>query len=97
MATLFAEQNRSSVPLAQVPHAVQAAILAVEDENFYSHNGINLRATLRALFTNVSSGEVEQGGSTITMQLVKNALLDARSATSTARRRRPCWRGGSSR
>jgi membrane peptidoglycan carboxypeptidase len=73
-ATLFAEQNRSSVPLTQVPHTVQAAILAVEDENFYTHKGVNLRATLRALFTNVSSGEVEQGGSTITMQLIKNAL-----------------------
>ena len=73
-ATLFADQNRSSVSLSQVPHTVQAAILAVEDENFYSHKGINLRATLRALFTNVSTGEVQQGGSTITMQLIKNAL-----------------------
>ena len=73
-ATLFAGQNRSSVSLSQVPHTVQAAVLAVEDENFYSHKGINLRATLRALFTNVSTGEVQQGGSTITMQLIKNAL-----------------------
>jgi penicillin-binding protein 1A len=73
-ATLFADQNRSSVPLSQVPHTVQAAVLAVEDENFYSHKGINLRATIRALFTNVSSGEVQQGGSTITMQLIKNSL-----------------------
>jgi penicillin-binding protein 1A len=73
-ATLFADQNRSSVPLSQVPHSVQAAVLAVEDENFYSHKGINLRATIRALFTNVSSGEVQQGGSTITMQLIKNSL-----------------------
>ncbi len=73
-ATLFADQNRSSVPLSRVPHTVQAAVLAVEDENFYSHKGINLRATLRALFTNVSKGEVQQGGSTITMQLIKNAL-----------------------
>ena len=73
-ATLFAGENRSSVPLSQVPHTVQAAVLAVEDDTFYSHKGINLRATLRALFTNVSTGEVQQGGSTITMQLIKNAL-----------------------
>jgi penicillin-binding protein 1A len=73
-ATLYSDQNRTSVPLSQVPHTVQASVLAVEDENFYSHKGINLRATIRALFTNVSSGEVQQGGSTITMQLIKNSL-----------------------
>jgi penicillin-binding protein 1A len=68
-------ENRSPVPLTEVPALVRDSILAVEDENFYSHGGVNLRATLRALFTNVQSGQVEQGGSTITMQLVKNALL----------------------
>jgi penicillin-binding protein 1A len=75
MATLFAEQNRSPVTLAQVPRPLKDAILAVEDENFYSHKGVNVRATIRALFTNFSSGGIEQGGSTITMQLIKNALL----------------------
>ena len=68
-------ENRSPVTLDDVPTLVKRAILAVEDENFYSHAGVNLRATLRALFTNVQSGSVEQGGSTITMQVVKNALL----------------------
>jgi membrane peptidoglycan carboxypeptidase len=72
---LPAVENRSPVTLDQVPSLVKRAILAVEDENFYSHAGVNLRATLRALFTNVQSGSVEQGGSTITMQLVKNALI----------------------
>jgi penicillin-binding protein 1A len=72
---LPAVENRSPVTLAEVPALVKRAILSVEDENFYSHSGVNLRATLRALFTNVQSGSVEQGGSTITMQLVKNALL----------------------
>jgi penicillin-binding protein 1A len=68
-------ENRSPVLLSEIPSLVTRAILSVEDENFYSHTGVNLRATLRALFTNVQSGSVEQGGSTITMQLVKNALL----------------------
>jgi penicillin-binding protein 1A len=68
-------ENRSPVALNRIPSLVKRAILSVEDENFYSHIGVNLRATLRALFTNVQSGSVEQGGSTITMQLVKNALL----------------------
>ncbi len=51
------------------------AILAVEDADFYSHNGVNFRAITRAFFENVNAGGVEQGGSTITQQLVKNALL----------------------
>ena len=75
LTTLHAAENRSPVTLDRVPDTVRSAILAVEDENFYSHSGVNLKATVRALFTNVESGGVEQGGSTITMQLVKNALL----------------------
>jgi penicillin-binding protein 1A len=72
---LPAVENRSPVLLDAIPALVKRSILAVEDENFYSHKGVNLRATLRALFTDFQSGGVEQGGSTITMQLVKNALL----------------------
>jgi penicillin-binding protein 1A len=75
MATFHEEENRSPVHLDQVPHQVIRAILAVEDENFYHHNGVDLRGTVRALFENVSAGTVEQGGSTITMQVVKNSLL----------------------
>ncbi len=75
LTTLHAEENRSPVTLDRVPDTVKSAVLAVEDENFYAHSGVNLKATIRALFTNVESGGVEQGGSTITMQLVKNALL----------------------
>jgi len=75
MATMHAEQNRSPVALDAVPDHVIDAILAVEDENFYEHDGVNLRATFRALFANVASGRVEQGGSTITMQVVKQSLL----------------------
>src|SRR5436190_15081662 len=72
MGSLHAVENRSPVPLAQVPPQVKQSVLAVEDATFYSHKGVNLRATLRALFTDVSAGGASQGGSTITMQLVKN-------------------------
>ncbi len=75
LAVLHAEENRSPVTLAQVPQHLVNAIIDVEDEKFWDHGGVNLRSTLRALVTNVSSGEVLQGGSTITQQLVKNALL----------------------
>src|SRR3546814_5038874 len=47
------------------------AVLAVEDSEFYAHDGVNLRSTLRALARNVDEGATVQGGSTITQQLVK--------------------------
>ena len=75
LAVLHAEENRSPVPLSAVPPHVVNAILDVEDDGYWHHSGVNLRASLRALVTNVSAGEIRQGGSTITQQLVKNALL----------------------
>jgi penicillin-binding protein 1A len=75
LATLYGPENRQPVPLAAVPSEVVRAILAVEDAEFYLHGGVNLRATTRALLRNVDSGDVVQGGSTITQQLVKNSLL----------------------
>lgn len=75
LAVLHAEENRSPVALDKVPDHVVNAILDVEDDRFWVHSGVNLRSALRALMTNVESGEVRQGGSTITQQLVKNALL----------------------
>ena len=84
---LPAVENRSPVNLAQIPSLVKRAILSVEDDNFYTHKGVNLRATLRALFTNVESGSVEQGGSTITMQLVKNAIIKPKPGERTLDRK----------
>ncbi len=75
LATLHGPENREPVPLDRVPQTVIDAVIAVEDAEFYQHNGVNFRAMTRALFENVSAGGIEQGGSTITQQLVKNALL----------------------
>ena len=50
-------------------------VFAVEDAEFYHHHGVNARSLIRALLANVSAGGVTQGGSTITQQVVKNALL----------------------
>ncbi len=75
IAVLHAEENRSPVSLDRVPKALVDAVLDIEDDEFWAHQGLNLRSTLRALVTNVQSGEVRQGGSTITQQLVKNSLL----------------------
>jgi penicillin-binding protein 1A len=75
LASLHAEQDRSPVALSAVPKPVVQTILAIEDDGFYRHKGVDLHSTLRALVENVESGGVEQGGSTITQQVVKNALL----------------------
>lgn len=56
------------------PHVLQA-FLAIEDRRFFRHSGVDLRATVRAVLANMRAGGSVQGGSTITMQLVKNLLL----------------------
>ena len=81
LATLFDEVNRVRISLDDVSDVFVAALLASEDDRFYDHPGINHRAVMRAAVVNVRSGDVEQGGSTITQQLVKNVYLDpARTA-----------------
>jgi len=75
MAVLKAEENRSPVTLDQVPQHLIDAVVAVEDERFWEHGGVDLRSTGRALASNVEAGGVTQGGSTITQQLVKNTLV----------------------
>ncbi len=74
IATLFSE-NRVPVRLRQVPVHVRNALIAIEDNRFYEHRGIDVKGTLRALARNSSAGTVEQGGSTLTQQYVKNRLI----------------------
>lgn len=75
IAALF-EEDRAPVALEDVPDHVVEAVLAVEDASFFEHKGLSVRGMLRALKENASSGGVEQGGSTITQQVVKNELLN---------------------
>ncbi|HET8529678.1 MAG TPA: transglycosylase domain-containing protein, partial [Methylomirabilota bacterium] len=63
------------VQLADVPPVLRTAVLAIEDERFYEHGGLDPRGVLRALWANVRKGRVVEGGSTITQQLVKSRLL----------------------
>ena len=71
---IFKDQNRTLVSLSDIPLHVRLATLAAEDAEFYSHPGFSIRGIIRALVRNVEKGELS-GGSTITQQLVKNALL----------------------
>ena len=61
LATFHAAENRQEVRLRRIPRTVRRTILAVEDEDFFQHNGFNLRATFRALFENVSAGASPRG------------------------------------
>ena len=78
LATLRADVDRQPVRLASIPRHTIDAVLAVEDARFFHHQGVNLRATLRALVANVDSGETVQGGSTITQQLVKQEIVGSK-------------------
>ncbi|MDH5225866.1 MAG: penicillin-binding protein 1B [Gammaproteobacteria bacterium] len=71
-------EDRIIVSPAEVPALLPEALKAVEDRKFDTHHGVNPLAILRALFVNVRAGQVEQGGSTLTQQLVKSYFLDSR-------------------
>ena len=73
----FYRVNRIEAPWEQIPEVMREAQVAIEDARFYEHKGVDYRGTLRAAATNARSGRVAQGGSTITQQYVKNALLEA--------------------
>jgi penicillin-binding protein 1C len=71
---IYKDQNRSIVPLTQIPIHVRLATLAAEDAEFYSHPGFSIKGIFRAIIQDLRTGSI-QGGSTITQQLVKNTLL----------------------
>ncbi len=71
---VYAEENRNPIELSTLPDHVYQAAIAIEDKNFYKHYGFDIVGIVRALKTNLEGGRLE-GGSTITQQLVKNALL----------------------
>ena len=75
IANIHADENREPVKIAQVPKNLQNAFVAVEDNRFYEHMGIDPRGILRAVWANLRGRTVTEGGSTITQQLAKNAYL----------------------
>lgn len=76
IAALSGAERRLEIPLEEVPLYARQAFIAIEDERFYKHFGIDFIAIGRALLTNLRQRSwTEQGGSTITQQLIKNAYL----------------------
>ena len=72
--TTLSEERRLPITFENIPKHVRDAFVAIEDNRFYEHGGIDYRGTARALLSTLSGQEV-QGGSTITQQLAKNAFL----------------------
>jgi membrane peptidoglycan carboxypeptidase len=77
LATVYFNENRIVAPLKDVPAVMQRALIAIEDQRFYQHDGVDFRGLVRALVKNQQEGEVTQGGSTITQQYVKNVLIES--------------------
>jgi membrane peptidoglycan carboxypeptidase len=80
LATLF-DENRAYVPLKQIPKFVRDAVVAIEDDRFYEHSGIDWRGIARAAVADLKAGSIEQGGSTLTQQYVKKIVLNDTSQT----------------
>lgn len=72
---IFKNENRTPVKLADIPDVVKQATIAIEDKDFYKHQGFDVVGIIRSIFKLIIYRQVEGGGSTLTQQLVKNALL----------------------
>jgi penicillin-binding protein 1A len=72
---IASEEARTPVAIDRIPTDLEYATVAIEDERFFKHDGIDYEGGLRALVENIEAGEVVQGGSTITMQLMRNLCI----------------------
>lgn len=75
-AVLSGGENRTRVSSSDIPQHLKDVVVATEDIRFYDHFGVDIRRVFGALIADITSGSFEQGASTITMQLARNAILD---------------------
>ncbi|HML31738.1 MULTISPECIES: transglycosylase domain-containing protein [Sporomusa] len=75
ITTIHSVENRLPVSINKIPKNLQNAFIAAEDVRFYQHSGIDPRGILRAIWSNITNRGIAEGGSTITQQLARNALL----------------------
>jgi len=78
LAEWHGEQDRTIVDYTRMPPYLRNAVVAIEDKRFYEHHGIDTAGIMRAFRANAEAGQVEQGGSTITQQVVKNLFFDGK-------------------
>jgi penicillin-binding protein 1A len=81
LAEIYLDENRRLVKIAKVNETARNAVLAIEDDSFYTHGALDFPGLIRAAIKNLAAGEIEQGGSTLTQQLVKNVLIEAPEET----------------
>jgi membrane peptidoglycan carboxypeptidase len=81
LARIHLDENRDVVRLRNIAPVAIDAVLAIEDDTFYEHGALNIPSLFRAVLANLIAGEITQGGSTITQQLVKNVLIEAPDQT----------------
>jgi penicillin-binding protein 1A len=79
---LHAGEDRVVVKFKNMPEVMRQAVIAIEDQRFYDHRGIDLKALLRAAYIDAIEGRVVEGGSTITQQLVKNLFVGSEESLS---------------
>src|SRR3990167_8513601 len=72
---IHGEEKRTIIPWEQIPESVKYATLVSEDANFYEHHGLDIKGIIRAILRNLQNAEISQGASTITQQLIGNALV----------------------
>lgn len=76
LAELHQEENRIRIPIDNISKTLQKTVIAMEDTDFYKHNGINIKGILRALYRDIIAMAFVEGGSTLTQQLARNLFLE---------------------
>ncbi len=75
LAELHGVENRQTLSAAEIPQILRDAVVAIEDERFYQHQGVDFLGIMRAAWANLLNRQIVQGGSTITQQYIKNAFI----------------------
>lgn len=83
----FFLQNRQIVPLSSISTDLAHAVIAVEDERFYQHNGVDLYGIVRAIVIDIQTGSAKEGASTLTQQFIRNTILAKERYSITATRK----------
>ncbi|MDD3149582.1 MAG: PBP1A family penicillin-binding protein [Candidatus Gastranaerophilales bacterium] len=77
IANIHGDENRENISIEKMSPRIKYAVIAIEDNRFYEHKGVDLTGILRAVYSNISNDGGTQGGSTITQQLIKNSYLSS--------------------
>ena len=86
LTTLEQGVDRRELDYDAMPEVIREAVIAAEDEDFYTHSGVDLMAIVRAAWANVTGGQIEQGGSTITQQYVRNVFPEVGTEQTISRK-----------